>query len=302
MLSFPPLDGPNKIDLGNYVRPNVSNVQNPLGRTYFDLGLRLMLSYQHEMASKCFLACLEHSPYCVLAHGFVALCHSPNYNFKGEAYYESAHHIGDMVLHDLLCVFPSQQVADRHSKAAIDKIEYLRKVHKKQKGGGKGKKKGKGKQQSRKKPTGATNGMSNSKDDEEKANGDSGDPSGTIDETPQMVSDVEMKLLMAIRTLCCQPGVSPGLSVEMVGRPYADCMRKIYEKYPDDPEVAYCFAESLMVLNAWQLFEYPTGRPVSPDVTECGEVSSGEGAQVVVICNSVEACSIPKCSFAHILF
>jgi tetratricopeptide (TPR) repeat protein len=52
------------------------------------------------------------------------------------------------------------------------------------------------------------------------------------------------------------------------GRPYADAMRKVYEKYPDDPEVAYCFAESLMVLNAWQLYEYPTGKAVSPDVDE----------------------------------
>ena len=280
MLGFPPLDGPNMIDLGNYVRPNVSNAQNPLGRSYFDLGLRLMFSYQHEMAFKCFLACLEHSPYCVLAHGFVALCHSPNCNFKGEAYYESAHHISDMALHDLLCVFPSQQVADRHSKAAIDKIEYLRKLHKKQKSGGKGKKKGKGKQQPKKKQTTPTDGSSsngNANEDQGNTNGEATDQSGGVEETPQMVSDVELKLLMAIRTLCCQPGVSPGLSVEMVGRPYADSMRKIYEKYPDDPEVAYCFAESLMVLNAWQLYEYPTGRPVSPDVTECGEVSSSKG-------------------------
>ena len=202
------------------------------------------------MASKCFLKCLEYSPYCVLAHGFLALCHSPNYNFKGEAYYESAHHIGDMQLPDLLCVFPSQHVADRHSKAAIDKIEYLRKIHKKAKhsAGSNGKKKGRNKS----KPSPLANGM--------------------VDDVPQMISDVEVKLLMAIRTLCCQPGVSPGLSVDLVGRPYANEMRKVYEKYPDDPEVAYCFAESLMVLNAWQLYEYPTGEPVSPDVTECCEV------------------------------
>jgi tetratricopeptide (TPR) repeat protein len=49
-------------------------------------------------------------------------------------------------------------------------------------------------------------------------------------------------------------------------------MRKIYEKYPNDPDVAYCFAESLMVLNAWKLYEYPTGKAVSPDVVETREV------------------------------
>jgi tetratricopeptide (TPR) repeat protein len=49
-------------------------------------------------------------------------------------------------------------------------------------------------------------------------------------------------------------------------------MRKVYEKYPNDPEVAYCFAESLMVLNAWKLYEYPTGMAVSPDVDETREI------------------------------
>jgi hypothetical protein len=258
-LGFPPIDGPSTIDLGDYVRPNVSNTQNEKGRRYFDLGLRLMLSYQHEMASKCFLACLEHSPYCVLAHGFLALCHSPNYNFKGDAYYESANHPEDCSVPDLLCTFPSQQVADRHSKAAVDKIEHLRKLYRKGKGGGgKGKKKGKGKQQ---------------QEQSQQGDGQENGATTTNDETPQLVADIEVKLVTAIRTLCCQPGVSPGLSEEMVGRPYADAMRKVYQKYPDDPDVAYCFAESLMVLNAWQLFEYPTGKPVSPDVTECREVS-----------------------------
>ena len=256
VFSFPTLDGPNTVDLGTYVRKEVANLTNPKARAYFDLALRLMLSYQHEMAAKCFLACLYHSPYCVLAHGFVALCHSPNYNFKGDAYYESTNHAEESKLHDLLCVFPSQQVADRHSKAAIDKIEYLRKQHRKSKGSGKGKKKGKGNNNSSKQLLAR-----------EDQNGDK-----HKDAPPQIVSDVEVKLLMAIRVLCCQPGVSPGLSEEMVGRPYANAMRKVYEKYPDDPDIAYCFAESLMVLNAWQLYEFPSGKPVSPDVTECCEV------------------------------
>ena len=62
------------------------------------------------------------------------------------------------------------------------------------------------------------------------------------------------------------------LLLHFTGRPFADAMRKIYEKYPNDPEVAYCFAESLMVLNAWRLYEYPTGKAVSPDVVETREV------------------------------
>lgn len=242
------------VDLGSYARKHVSNVEEEEGRAYFDMGLRLMLSYQHEMASRCFLACLDISQYCALAHGLLALCHSPNYNFKGEAYYESAHHPEEIAIHDLMCIFPSQQVADRHSKMAIDKIEELRKMHRK---GGKGGKKGKGsKNKGKSKSTG---------------NDTNGEPVGP-EKLPSVISDVETQLILAIRKLTSHPGLEHTLSVDIVGRPYAEAMRSIYEKYPDDPEVAYCFAEALMVLNAWQLYEYPTGKAVSPDVDETREV------------------------------
>lgn len=201
-----------------------------------------MLSYQHEMAAKCFLACLQISPYCALAHGFVALCHAPNYNFKGEPYYESTSHETDANTPDLLCIFPSQYVADRHSRQAVAIIEELRRQRKVAK---KKKKKGTSKQ-----------------------NGhlENGDETTTTE--PQIISDFETQWLAAIRILTCQPGVDADLSNETVGRPFADAMRKLYQKFPTDPDVAYCFAEALMVMNAWQLYEYPSGKPVSPDVVE----------------------------------
>jgi tetratricopeptide (TPR) repeat protein len=223
-FSFPALDGETRIDLGAYQRLIVTNLDvNEAGRAYFDLGLRLMLSYQHEMASKCFLASLEQSPDCALAHGLLALCHSPNYNFKGEAYYESACHFEDTNKPDLLCVFPSQQVADRHSRMAVEKIEELRKAHRKRKG--------KKKQRTV--------------------------PSNNGEKLPSVISDVECQWLAAIRVLTSSPGVDPDLGHDIVGRPYSDAMRKVYEKFDNDPEIAYGFAESLMVLNAWQLYEYP---------------------------------------------
>jgi hypothetical protein len=246
------------VDLGKYVRKHVTNVEEEKGRAYFDMGLRLMLSYQHEMASRCFFACLDISKYCALAHGLLALCHSPNYNFKGEAYYESAHHPEEVDMHDLMCIFPSQQVADRHSKMAIDKIDDLRKMHRK---GGKSGKKGKG---SKNKGKSKSNG-----NDTNDTNG--GDNNGSTN-LPSLISDVETQLLFAIRKLTSHPGLEHTLSDDIVGRPYAEAMRTIYEKYPDDPEVAYCFAEALMVLNAWQLYEYPTGKAVSPDVDETRRV------------------------------
>lgn len=226
------------------------------------------------MASRCFLACLEVCNYCALAHGFLALCHSPNYNFKGEAYYESAHHPEESELHDLVCVFPSQQVAERHSRMAVEKIEELRKMRKK--GGGKstGSKKSKGS-----KGKGGSGGKSksnntNTNNKTEDSNGVNSEniEGGDESKLPDLISDVEAQLLFAIRKLTCHPGLDHSLSVDIVGRPYADAMRGIYEKYPDDPEVAYCFAEALMVLNAWQLYEYPTGKAVSPDVDETRRV------------------------------
>jgi hypothetical protein len=205
-----------------------------------------MLSYQHEMAAKCFLACLELAPHCALAHGLIALCHSPNYNFKGRPYYESTFRAVDASLPDLLCVFPSQQVADRHSRAGVEVVEEVRRLHRKK---AKGKKMSSSAKQSRNKSS------------------DSGS-SGADDKLPELVSDVEAQLLSAIRVLMGCPGVAPDLADETVGRPYANAMRKLYQKYPNDAEVIYCFAESLMVLNAWQLYEYPSGRPVCDDVEE----------------------------------
>jgi len=57
-----------------------------------------------------------------------------------------------------------------------------------------------------------------------------------------------------------------------VGRPYVDALRRVHERFPEDAEVSYFFAESLMVLNAWNLYEYPTGRPLSKDVEEIERV------------------------------
>lgn len=260
VFSFPTLESLEKLDLGTYYRQQVSNVDG-VGRRYFDFGLRLMMSYQHELAAKCFLACLEHCPHCALAHGFIAICHSPNYNFKGDPYYESTSHYDDALKHDLLCVFPSQQVADRHSRMAMEKIEELRKMKRnttKRKTGKKGKK------QARVTPPPLSSSSQASKgDDNDSSDGDS---------QPTVISEIESQLLSAIRVLTCCPGVDPALSTETVGRPYTNAMRKLYQKYPDDPEIIYCFAESLMVLNAWQLFEYPSGKPASPDVEETQDI------------------------------
>ncbi|KAL7549058.1 hypothetical protein ACHAWF_012331 [Thalassiosira exigua] len=254
-------ESPLDVKLGDYSCGFVTNIppssdgndaSNP--RTYFDLGLRHFFAYHHEEAYKCFLACLTLAPDCALAHGMVALCHCPNYNFKGDAYYESTDHPEEeqAVLEEagangeniaiMRRLYPSQQVAAKHALLAIEKVEELKERHRSI-------------PKNSKRSLSAVISSSSLHEDEE-------------GQSSQVISDVETQLLSAIRTLTCRPGIHPQQAEKTVGRPYADALRKVHERYPDNSEVSYFFAESLMVLNAWNLYEYPTGRPVSQDVEE----------------------------------
>jgi tetratricopeptide (TPR) repeat protein len=273
ILTPPALEGAYVPNLGKYTRQTVTNIDNanattdPItARAYFDLGLRLMLCYQHEIAYKCFLAAVQKAPYCALAHGLIALCHSPNYNFKGEPYYKSTCHDDEATKHDLLCLFPSQHVAERHGRLAVQTVETIRRLHRNKNhnrvSSNKNNKNDNNKARRNNKSN--NNNNNNNINNQENANTDS----LTLLLLPDIISDAETQLLSAIRVLTCIPGVDPGLSVELVGRPFANAMRKVYQKYPHDPEIVYCFAEALMVLNAWCLYEYPSGKPVSPDVEE----------------------------------
>ena len=134
-------------------------------------------------------------------------------------------------------LYPSQQVASKHALLAVEKIEELKKRNR---------------QQTPQKRRGS-NIIGNKVEENNQS---------------QVISDVETHILSAIRTLTCHPGIHPHLAESTVGRPYADAMRKIHERFPDNVDVSYFFAESLMVLNAWNLYEYPTGKPISQDVEE----------------------------------
>jgi hypothetical protein len=224
--NFDPLAAPNieTIYLGDYVRSNVTNLlpNDGRGRDYFNTGLRLMLSYQHELAARCFIACLETCQYCALAHGFVALCNAPNYNFKGEAYYESAHHPEEVDYDDLLCDFPSQQVAERHSKKGVDLIEEIRKLNRSSDGSGggagRGGKKGKSKKKGSKGGSNKSRNNHNNENGHQNENGTTsanGDTSSNAPPTP--ISDVETQLLLAIRILTCHPGLEHTLADDIVG-------------------------------------------------------------------------------------
>jgi tetratricopeptide (TPR) repeat protein len=206
------------LDLSDYSRPYVTNCDG-IARQYFDQGLRLLLSYQHEWAAKCFLECIHLSPDCALASALLAFSHGPNYNFRGAAYYELSSPVEEIINEDdyLSHPFPSQIVADKYSQNAIEKVQELRQ---------------------------------------------------TNPERSKTFTEVEKALIYAFRILGSNPGMSFLEAEEKKDKAFAYFMRKLYHKHVEDPEVAYFYISSMMTIHAWNLFEYPIGKPLSSDVPE----------------------------------
>ncbi|KAA2316975.1 hypothetical protein DL237_00710 [Pseudooceanicola sediminis] len=53
---------------------------------------------------------------------------------------------------------------------------------------------------------------------------------------------------------------------------FANAMRAVHARCPTSPEVATVFAESLLNLTPWQMWDLATGAPTSPATTECRAV------------------------------
>lgn len=70
---------------------------------------------------------------------------------------------------------------------------------------------------------------------------------------------VEQALIAALRARYPQAKAVEDCSVW--NAPYADSMRTVYELAPDDPDVAALYADALMNLTPWQLWDLRTGRP-----------------------------------------
>lgn len=196
-----------------------------IARQYFDQGLRLLLSYQHEWAANCFLKCIDLSPNCALASALLAFSHGPNYNFKGAAYYELSYPVAVQADKDeyLSHPFPSQIVADKYSRNAVEKVQQLKQLNARE---------------------------------------------GLMHGRPQAVTEVEESLIHAFRILASNPGMDAAEAEEKKDKPFASFMRNVYHKYREDPEVAYVYISAMMTIHAWNLFEYPTGKPQSSDIPE----------------------------------
>ena len=210
------------------------------------MGLRRLFGYHHQEAIKYFQKCQKLAPDCALSYAFMALCHCPNYNFTGEAFYSSTH-ISDPSAYissdaDIAFkesynpeendVFPCQESAFYYARMASEVVKRLSKENIRRK--------------KRK---------SNSKSRKVIA-----------------ISEKECYIISAIQRLTKHPSVSPERSEECAGRPYADFLSKVYRRYEHDPDIAYLYAESLMNLNAWSLYEFPSAITRSPDVDETRRV------------------------------
>jgi tetratricopeptide (TPR) repeat protein len=72
-------------------------------------------------------------------------------------------------------------------------------------------------------------------------------------------SPVEQALIAALRARYPQAKAVEDCSIW--NAPYADSMRTVYELAPDDPDVATLYADALMNLTPWQLWDLKTGEP-----------------------------------------
>ncbi|MGW7303767.1 hypothetical protein [Streptomyces sp. NPDC054829] len=70
---------------------------------------------------------------------------------------------------------------------------------------------------------------------------------------------VEQALISALRARYPQAEAVEDCSVW--NAPYADAMRAVYELAPDDPDIATLYADALMNLTPWQLWDLRTGQP-----------------------------------------
>ncbi|KMP01777.1 TPR domain containing protein [Coccidioides immitis RMSCC 2394] len=75
-------------------------------------------------------------------------------------------------------------------------------------------------------------------------------------------SAVERALVDALRFRYQQDHAAEDCSVW--NRDYADAMRKVYKEFPDDLDVTTLYADALMNLTPWQLWDLSTGEP-APD-------------------------------------
>ena len=91
-------------------------------------------------------------------------------------------------------------------------------------------------------------------------------------------SPVERALVHALASRF--PSAEPAADLSAWSRGYADAMREAYRAHPGDPDVAALFADALLNLTPWELWDQATGQPAGDSAAvEAKEVLEGALAQ-----------------------
>lgn len=81
------------------------------------------------------------------------------------------------------------------------------------------------------------------------------------------LSEVEIALVEALPCRFVDPSeCDPAEPVEQNTDAYAETMRLVHERFPEDPNVGCLYAESLMNKSPWQMWDLNTGEPTSQAV------------------------------------
>ncbi|GFE48517.1 hypothetical protein So717_02700 [Roseobacter cerasinus] len=93
----------------------------------------------------------------------------------------------------------------------------------------------------------------------------------TAKATMGSASEVEQALILALEHRYPSDEPAPDLSIWSTA--YAQAMREVYARFPEDPDVATLFAESMMNRTPWQMWDLRSGQPEpGSDTLECREV------------------------------
>src|SRR5690606_19817001 len=74
--------------------------------------------------------------------------------------------------------------------------------------------------------------------------------------------ETERALIEALKARYPQPQFSASEPFQAWNDAYADAMRCVHSRFPDDPDVCSLFAEALINRTPWQLWDLPTGEPI----------------------------------------
>jgi tetratricopeptide (TPR) repeat protein len=196
-------------------------------RLWFNRGLVWAYAFNHEEAVACFERAIEADPGCALAHWGLAYALGPNYNKPWEAFDPA----------DLSSSVSRAFTASRAAiAAAVEPAESA----------------------------------------EQAEPAESAEPAEQAEQAEQprrpAATPVERALAhaLAARYPHAAPEPGPELADDNAAAwnaAYADAMRSVYESFPADLDVAALFADALMNLTPWALWDTKTGEPAEGSAT-----------------------------------